>query len=293
MRHRDVAASDMMDCAPVLFASTSLAARIEGAEARLVADGAAASERRRPGRGVFARSLAGGVATFTGPGSPLNKVAGLGFAGPLDESELEAVEAAYAERACPVQAELSCLGDPSIGALLTRRGYALQGFENVLGRALPLESARAPADGIVVSPSPAEELATWLDVVVTGFANPDAQGVPSHERYARATAEAVMGDMAAVPGLFRYLARRDGAAAGGASLRLSEGVAQLCGAATLPEHRRRGVQAALLSARLEAAGRAGCDVAVVTTQPGSKSQENAQRQGFELLYTRAVLVRPV
>jgi len=51
------------------------------------------------------------------------------------------------------------------------------------------------------------------------------------------------------------------------------------------------VQSALLAARLEIAGQAGCDVAVVTTQPGSKSQENVQRQGFELLYTRAVLVR--
>ncbi len=71
----------------------------------------------------------------------------------------------------------------------------------------------------------------------------------------------------------------------------SEGVAQMGGAATLPEHRRHGVQGALLVARLEAARRAGCDVAVVTTQPGSKSQENVQRQGFELLYTRAVLVR--
>jgi len=48
---------------------------------------------------------------------------------------------------------------------------------------------------------------------------------------------------------------------------------------------------ASIAARLEIARRAGCDVAVVTTQPGSKSQENVQRQGFELLYTRAVLVR--
>jgi len=36
---------------------------------------------------------------------------------------------------------------------------------------------------------------------------------------------------------------------------------------------------------------AGCDVAVIITQPGSKSQQNAQRQGFDLLYTRAVLVK--
>ena len=63
------------------------------------------------------------------------------------------------------------------------------------------------------------------------------------------------------------------------------------GAATRPSHRRRGVQSSLLAARLARAAEAGCDVAVVTTQPGSKSQQNVQRQGFELLYTRAVLVR--
>ncbi|MEJ2340034.1 MAG: hypothetical protein P8Y15_14260 [Gemmatimonadales bacterium] len=74
-------------------------------------------------------------------------------------------------------------------------------------------------------------------------------------------------------------------------MRLSGGIAQLCGAATLPEHRRRGVQTALLARRLADAAHAGCDVAVVTTQPGSKSQENVQRRGFELLYTRAILVR--
>ena len=89
----------------------------------------------------------------------------------------------------------------------------------------------------------------------------------------------------------RYLACRDGAVAGAASLVRMDGVALLCGAATLPPHRRRGVQTALLARRLELAAQAGCDLAVVTTQPGSRSQENAQKQGFSLLYTRAVLVR--
>jgi RNA polymerase sigma-70 factor (ECF subfamily) len=32
----------------------------------------------------------------------------------------------------------------------------------------------------------------------------------------------------------------------------------------------------------------GCDLAVIVTQPGSKSHQDAQRQGFHLLYTRAV-----
>jgi len=87
----------------------------------------------------------------------------------------------------------------------------------------------------------------------------------------------------------RYAGLRDGIIAGGATTRIAEGVAQLTGAATAPAHRRRGVHTALLSARLADAAAAGCDVAVITTQPGSKSQQNAQRQGFDLLYTRAVL----
>ena len=274
----------------MLFASSSLAARIERADARLVGDAASAAARRRSGDGCFARPIAGGLATYTAIGSPLNKVAGVGFAGPLDPAELDAVERAFAERGSPVQFELSCLADPQIGALLTRRGYALVNFENVLGLRLPV-APRSPPEGIVVSESPDAERAAWLDLVVTGFASPDSQGVPSHESFPRDELERVMDDMAEAFGFVRYLARRSGAPAGGASLRLFEGIAQLCGAATLPEHRRHGVQSALLAARLEIAGRAGCDVAVVTTQPGSKSQENVQKRGFELLYTRAILVR--
>jgi GNAT superfamily N-acetyltransferase len=91
-------------------------------------------------------------------------------------------------------------------------------------------------------------------------------------------------------GVARYVALRDGVIAGGAGLRM-DGVAQLTGAATVPAHRRRGVQSALLSARLADAAAADCDIGVVTSQPRSKSQENAQRRGFDLLYTRAVLVK--
>ncbi len=274
----------------MLFASTTLAARIERADARLMSESAAAAARRRPQTRAFAIALAGGAATYAAPGSPLNKVAGLGFAGPLDPREFDAVERAFAERGSAVQVELSCLAEPGIGELLTRRGYVLVSFENVLGRPLPVEP-RSPPPEIEVEESAATDATAWLELVITAFASPDAQGVPSHESFPRDELERVIGDMAEAEGFVRYLARRNGAPAGGASMRLFEGVAQLCGAGTLPEHRRRGVQSAMLAARLEIASRAGCDVAVVTTQPGSKSQENVQKQGFELLYTRAILVR--
>jgi GNAT superfamily N-acetyltransferase len=97
---------------------------------------------------------------------------------------------------------------------------------------------------------------------------------------------------AAEAGVRRYAAVRSGCLVGGAGLRLVDGIAQFAGAATASAHRRQGIQSALLAARLGDAAAAGCDVAVIVTQPGSKSQQNAQRRGFHLLYTRAVLVKP-
>ena len=275
----------------MLFADIALAARIELAECRLLADCGAAAARRRPDSRAFVREIAGGVATYTGPDSPFNKLAGLGFGDAIDAEGLAGVERAFAERGAPVQAEVSSLADPSVSALLTGRGYVLQNFENVLGLRLPAANLPSAGDGIDVSVGDATHHEAWLDVIVAGFASPDAQGVPSHEEFSRDVLDRTVGDMATAPAFIRYLAHRDGVVAGGASLRLCEGVAQLCGAATAPAHRRRGVQSALLAARLADAARRGCDVAVVTTQPGSKSQQNVQRQGFELLYTRAVLVR--
>jgi len=126
--------------------------------------------------------------------------------------------------------------------------------------------------------------------VADGFAHPDTQGVPSHEEFPREVIARAERDFAAV-GVTRYIVRRHGVTTGGASFRVADGIAQLVGAATAPAHRRQGVQTALLSARLADAAAAGCDIAVVTTQPGSKSQQNMQRQGFDLLHTRAVLVK--
>src|SRR5262245_61537627 len=120
----------------MIFADTQLAARIEQAECRLLGDSASAIAGRRPDAGVIVQPLAGGLAAFTGPGSPPNKVAGLGFSGAPDEATLAQVERVFHERGARVQIELSNLADPAVGAFLTRRGYQLIGYENVLGQQL-------------------------------------------------------------------------------------------------------------------------------------------------------------
>jgi len=277
---------------PSLFCDIGLAARVERVEAQLIARGgeAAAARRAAADRSSFVIPIAGGVACFAEEGSPLNKVAGLGFAGGPDPAELDEIERAFAARGAPVQVEVANLADPAIGALLTRRGYRLESFENVLGRALDGGPDRAAPPGIEVRRSGEDEFERWLDVVADGFTHPDGEGVPSHEEFSREVVARAVRDLVGA-GVVRYVALRDGVVAGGASMRTAEGVAQFTGAATAPAHRRAGVQTALLSARLADAAAAGCDVAVVTTQPGSRSQRNAQRRGFDLLYTRAVLVK--
>jgi GNAT superfamily N-acetyltransferase len=273
-----------------LFCDTALAERIERVEVQLVAKASEAARRRRAGTAGFAIPIAGGVASFADHGSPFNKVAGLGFGGAPSASALDEIERAFTACGAPVQIELAHLADPTVGALLTERGYRLASFENVLGRAIEGESERVTPPGVEVRLSGDGEFDAWLDVVLDGVAHPDTQGVPSHEDFPREIVEQAERDFAAA-GVVRYVALRDGVIAGGASLHMAEGVAQLAGAATAPAHRRRGVQSALLSARLADAAAAGCDIAVVTTPPGSKSQQNTQRRGFDLLYTRAVLVK--
>ena len=100
-----------------LFCNTELAARIERAEADLIARCNEAA-RRRAGIGGFVTPLAGGVASYAGKGSPYNKVAGLGFGGVPDEAALDGIEQAFAGFGSPTQVELAHLADPAIGALL-------------------------------------------------------------------------------------------------------------------------------------------------------------------------------
>ena len=271
-----------------LFCDTALASRIERAEAEFMAACAVAAKARGADPRGFTIRVGGGVATYVEAGSPFNKVAGLGFRAMPDAAAIDEIERAFAAVGCPVQFEVSVLGDAALGVRLTERGYRLVSFENVLGRRL-IDVLAYPPD---VRPSPADEFETWLDVIVEAFLHADVEGIAEHEQFSRETLEAAERDQVSTPGAVCYLAWRAGIPVGGAAFRAADdGIAQFIGAATLPAHRRRGVQTALLTARLADARAAGSELAVVTTRPGSPSQHNVQRAGFQLLYSRAVLIR--
>jgi MOSC domain-containing protein YiiM/N-acetylglutamate synthase-like GNAT family acetyltransferase len=82
-------------------------------------------------------------------------------------------------------------------------------------------------------------------------------------------------------GSHRLVAEVDGRLAATATVRVRGETGLLRGAAVLPEFRGRGLQMALTAARAALAGEHGVELLVVTAAPGSHSEQNLRRSGFE------------
>jgi len=236
-----------------------------------------------PESGAAAESFAGGWATFAGADSPITQAFALGLNGPVEEVEVERMEAFFRSRGAATNVELCPYADLSIVEVFGRRGYTLIELSNVLARRLMPEDARLSFNNAVrVRPAEAHEGRLWAETVARGF-------------FPEGELPQMMIDLMTIaahrPGGAYFLAEVDGQVAGGGVLILHEGVASLGGASTLPAFRNRGAQTALLRARLAFAAQQGCEVAMVTTLPGSVSQRNAERQGFRVVYTRSKLSR--
>jgi len=273
-----------------MFADAALAARIDRAEARLCADIANFVAARRPDAGSTVTPISGGLAVYVSPSSPVNKVIGLALDCALDLQTLERIETEWRAKGEPVRIELSILADSSVGGVLTARGYRLHGFENVLGRALDGTHVEAAPADISVEVAAEDQRQVWMNIAVDAFTDLDGTGSVPDDALPREQLASALEETMGAPGFVRYLARLGANAVGEAAMRIDGDLAQLAGAGTLPHARGRGVQKALLQRRLMDARRAGCTLAVVTTAPGTRSQENVMRRGFNLLYTRAILV---
>jgi GNAT superfamily N-acetyltransferase len=163
---------------------------------------------------------------------------------------------------------------------LGERGYRISEWNSVLVRPLT-PGERFDTGTIEVQRIKAEERWEWANAVLRGLG--DQPGI---------TAE-VMLPVATAPSAMCFLARIDGQPAGGAagSLFPQHGIAPFYAASTAPEFRNRGVQNALLRARVQAAAEAGCRLAVVCMEPGTVSQRNAERNGFRVAYTKVAMQR--
>lgn len=85
-----------------------------------------------------------------------------------------------------------------------------------------------------------------------------------------------------------FLAYWEGRAAAVAAMYIEDDIASCALAATLPEFRRRGLQSALLHARLHEAYKAGCQLVGAQAASGSVSQHNMERAGLRIAWTRTL-----
>ena len=262
------------------FVDLEFARRLEMAETMLP-DWVNAIRRKAPSRPVAAEDIAGGVAYYGGPNFPANQVVGMGLYGEVKADDVDRLEYFYRSRGVAATVVVSPLADPSLLALLGQRGYRIAEFNSVLIRPINTSEPFAPPQGIAIERVSEETVAVWGRTIAQGFSDV----VP--------VTEDVFDGFALFPGSLDFLALIDGAVVGGCSGRIISEVriAAMFGTATLPAYRRRGVQSALIARRLHDAALAGCEYAVVSTQPGSGSQRNMERRGFRVAYTKVVMVR--
>lgn len=239
-----------------------------------------------PDSGYAVEPLAGGSLIYAGRDAPANRAMGIGFERPVSNRDLAVVTRFYTACGVDPRVELCPLADPSLLQELRRSRYRLEGFYNVYFNPLEAEPegrlGNIVNESITVTPVGEEQGDLWLETVARGFSG---QAIPPAPML-KLIAPTLYG-----PATRCFLAWIDGRPVGGAALLGHDGIAELGSASTLPEFRGRGVHMALMVARQNEARRVGCDLAVIIGTPGSASLRNAGRAGFQLAYTKALMVQ--
>jgi GNAT superfamily N-acetyltransferase len=262
-----------------LFSSAdrNLAAVIERAEAQNAERMAQLATASFPNSAFM--TMAGGVAIFTGLGSPMTHAMGVGMSGPVSEEEFERLEAFYRERGSSCLIDLCPMAHDSLIAFVQNRPYRVVEFNNVLVRAIRPEELFEPDPGIRLVGD--DEKERWSRTICEGFS--ENMPFPDEQVSLMATISKEMFCLLGVD--------RAGTLVGGAGLAIQDRTALFIGDAVSAAFRCNGWQARLIRERLSIAHGRGCNLAAVSVLPGSTSHRNYERAGFELLYMRVNLAR--
>jgi hypothetical protein len=246
----------------------------------------AAPERVRRKHGVRAHTVAGALCTAVAvvpENTMINRVTGLGLRGSPTDAELDEIDTFFRDAGTRYAIGLSPLAAPDLVARLEARGfepgYAWMKFRRGVDPPPTVETA------LRVEEIGAEHGPAFGSVVARAYGLPDA-------------AADWLGSVAGAPGFRAFLAWSGHEPAGTGALFVGDGIGWLGLAATVPEHRRKGAQGAILAARFRAAADAG--LRELATETGerlpdrpSSSYRNLLRFGLEEQYVRANYLSPV
>jgi hypothetical protein len=261
----------------MFFSDLALSRRLERAEGHACVEYAEARCRLFPESGAAWIECAGAYAVFDSVNSPITQSFGLGIFEELSSTTLDVIEHFFLDRGAPVLHEVSPLAGVAALDLLCARNYRPIEISSVLYRTVEPPANELPGNIRVRVIGP-EEAELWTNVSARGW---------SHEH-------PELGDFLLELGAIFpareqslcFLADVDGTAGAAGVLSIHDKVALFGGSSTVLELRRRGLQTALLHERMRYAFDHGCDLAMMVALPGSDSQRNAERKGFQIAYTR-------
>jgi len=265
------------------FVDKALARRLESCEEMPQVLFARMFQQTLPEMGAAEEEICGGHMIFAGLGSPIGRATGVGLDRPFTKEDLDRVEQFYRAHKAPSQVDLCPLHEPAVFELVKERGYGIAELNNVLYRQLDAEEKFPPdPEGCEIRRSLPQEANRAGAIVESAFF---PEGAPEAYR-------GLIAPFYKMEGALAFVASVEGKLVGcGTGLVIPEHrVFALCGAGTLAEYRGRGLQTALLRARMAAAVGAGCEYAVVVTQGGTTSQRNAERLGFRVAYSKVTVI---
>lgn len=223
-------------------------------------------------------------------GTWVNTASGLGLAGPPARETVGRLIEHYAAAGIEPRIEVSPYADAALLDALSAAGFVVRVVENILFR--PLDRSErfegpSPPQGLeirIVPPDDESRVRDCARVVAEGFA---ATGATARDEdvdlWVRCSRH---------PRTRLVAAYLQGRCVGAGSIEVSGEVAALFGASVLAAFRRRGIQRTLIAARLALAAGEGARVATIGARPRVPTERNVRRIGFQVAYTKMIMVRP-
>lgn len=216
------------------------------------------------------------------PGPSFNTVKGLKEG---DEKQIDKILDFYKQKEIPVRFELTPAHTSS--ELLTRlseAGYYHNDFHTALYDPLYNEletSYKLNEQKITIRKLKRNEFDTYAEIYTKGFQMPAflKSGVAQNNEV-----------LYNIKNWGFYLASYQNEPAGIGALFIKDGIATLAAAATLPNIRNKGIHSALIRHRIYQANLQKCDLIVGQAKFGSVSQNNMERVGLSIAYTKAIWI---
>ncbi|UJF25569.1 GNAT family N-acetyltransferase [Planococcus sp. 107-1] len=213
---------------------------------------------------------------------------GFGLGEPVQRPDLESVEAELVARnvAAHLHLEITPFSDEAFIHLLQNKGYTFDHFLSVwvLDTANWKETARFDQNST-------SEILKVDDYHSYDWAWTVALGISQDHTVTEEAMESVRAFWE-VPGNTAFLLKEGAENVAGATVAIKENLAELFLTATIKPYRGKGYQNRLIEERIRFAKAAGCQFITVTTKPGNSSARSMEKNGFSLMYQRAVLKSP-